>query len=86
MTPGEESELGQSASRTGVAIAAGRARDAAERYPGSLLPGSEAPGVVRERERLDRGLRQAVMASDDPQAVWAWVQTPTGPTTSAPTA
>ena len=34
-------------------LAAGRVREAAERYPGPLLPGSEAPGVVRERERLD---------------------------------
>jgi hypothetical protein len=59
-------------------LAAGRVRDAAERYPGPLLPGSEAPGVVRERERLDRWLRQAVMTSDDPEALWAWVQTPTG--------
>ena len=59
-------------------LAAGRARDAAERYSGPLLPSSEAPGVVRERERLDRWLRQAVMTSDDPEAVWAWVQTPNG--------
>jgi hypothetical protein len=59
-------------------LASGRARDAAERYPGPLLPGSEAPGVVRERERLDTWLRQAVMTADDPEALWAWVQTPTG--------
>jgi len=59
-------------------LAAGRVRDAAERYPGPLLPSSEAPGVVRERERLDSWLRQAVMTSDDLEALWAWVQTPTG--------
>jgi GAF domain-containing protein len=59
-------------------LAAGRTRDAAELYPGPLLPSSEAPGVVRERERLDRWLRQAVMTSDDLEALWAWVQTPTG--------
>jgi hypothetical protein len=53
-------------------------RDAAERYSGPLLPSSEAPGVVRERERLDRWLRQAVMTADDLEALWAWVQTPTG--------
>jgi hypothetical protein len=34
--------------------------------------------VVRERERLDSWLRQAVMTSDDLEALWAWVQTPTG--------
>ena len=59
-------------------LAAGRVRDAAEHYPGPLLPGSEAPGVVKERERLDRWLRQAVMTSDDSEALWAWVQTPSG--------
>jgi len=59
-------------------LAAGRVRDAAERYPGPLLPSSEAPGVIRERERLDSWLRQAVMTSDDLEALWAWVQTPTG--------
>jgi hypothetical protein len=59
-------------------LAAGHVRDAAERYPGPLLPSSEAPGVVRERERLDSWLRQAVMTSDDLEALWAWVQTPTG--------
>jgi GAF domain len=59
-------------------LAAGRVRDAAERYPGPLLPSSEAPGVVKERERLERWLRQAVMTSDDVDAIWAWVQTPSG--------
>src|SRR5262249_41287211 len=46
-------------------LAAGRAREAAEAYPGPLLPSSEAPGVVRERQHLDAWLRQAVMTSDD---------------------
>jgi hypothetical protein len=59
-------------------LAAGRVRDAAERYPGPLLPSSEAPGVVRERERLEHWLRQAVMTADDAEALWAWVQTPSG--------
>jgi hypothetical protein len=58
-------------------LTAGRVRDAAERYPGPLLPSSEAPGIVRERERLEGWLRQAVMTSDDTEALWAWVQTPT---------
>jgi hypothetical protein len=59
-------------------LAAGAVREAAEAYAGPLLPGSEAPGVVRERERLDSWLRQAAMTSDDLEALWAWVQTPTG--------
>jgi hypothetical protein len=57
-------------------LSAGRVRDAAERYPGPLLPSSEAPGIVRERDRLDSWLRQAVMTSGDAEALWAWVQTP----------
>jgi hypothetical protein len=59
-------------------LAAGRVREAAERYPGPLLPASEAPGIVREREHLEAWLRQAVMTSDDTEALWAWVQSPTG--------
>jgi hypothetical protein len=56
-------------------LSAGAVREAAEAYPGPLLPGSEAPGVVRERERLDAWLRQAVMTCDDVEALWAWVHT-----------
>jgi hypothetical protein len=59
-------------------LAAGDVREAAEQYPGPLLPGSEAPGVVRERDHLDGWLRQAVMTSDDPDAVWAWVRCASG--------
>src|SRR6202007_3215622 len=59
-------------------LAGGRVRDAAERYEGPLLPTSEAPGVVRERERLEGWLRQAVMTADDADALWAWVQTAGG--------
>ena len=59
-------------------LSAGNVREAAERYPGPLLPASEAPGVVAERERLDSWLRQAVLTSDDADALWAWLQTPTG--------
>jgi hypothetical protein len=56
----------------------GAVREAAERYEGLLLPRSEAPGVVRERDALEAWLRQAVMASEDHEALWAWVQTPSG--------
>ncbi len=33
---------------------------------------------MRERERLDAWLRQAVMTADDAEALWAWVNTPGG--------
>jgi hypothetical protein len=59
-------------------LAAGQVRAAAEAYAGPLLPASDAPGVVREREHLDAWLRQAVMTADDPDALWAWVRTAGG--------
>ena len=65
-------------------LRAGAVREAAEAYPGPLLPDSEAPGVVRAREHLDAWLRQAVMTADDPEALWAWVTRPAAATTSAP--
>jgi hypothetical protein len=56
----------------------GEVREAAERYPGPLLPSSTAPGVVAEREALEAWLRQSVMSAGDREALWAWLQTPTG--------
>lgn len=55
-------------------LAAGNVRGAAEAYPGPLLPTSDAPGVTRERERLEHWLRQAVMTASEPEAVWAYLQ------------
>jgi hypothetical protein len=59
-------------------LRAGAVREAAEEYAGPLLPGSEAPGVAEAREQLDAWVRQAVMTSGDPDALWAWVNAPTG--------
>lgn len=56
----------------------GRTLDAAECYHGPLLPHSEAPGIVRERNGLEAWLRQAIMTSESPEAIWAWVQTESG--------
>ncbi len=56
----------------------GLVRDAAESYHGPLLPRSQAPGIVRERDALDAWLRQAVMTSGDPEAIWAWVESDSG--------
>jgi hypothetical protein len=56
----------------------GAVREAAEAYPGPLLPGSEAPAVVEAREQLDAWLRHAVMTSGDADALWAWVNSPSG--------
>jgi DNA-binding SARP family transcriptional activator len=56
----------------------GAVREAAQRYEGPLLPHSEAPGVVRERDALDGWLRQAVMTADDAEALWAWAHSASG--------
>ena len=57
----------------------GQVREAAARYAGPLLPAFDArPGVVREREALERWMRQSVMSAGDQDALWAWLQTPTG--------
>jgi hypothetical protein len=56
----------------------GAVREAAERYEGPPLPHSEAPGIIRDREALERWLRHAVMTSDDAEALWAWVHSSSG--------
>jgi GAF domain-containing protein len=56
----------------------GAVREAAEHYPGPLLPHSDAPGVVRHRDELDGWLRHAVLTGDDREALWAWLQSPAG--------
>ena len=56
----------------------GEVREAAARYEGPLLPKSDAPGVVEEREQLERWMRQSVMSAGDQEALWAWLQTPSG--------
>ena len=56
----------------------GAVREAVERYRGRLLPHSEAPGVVRERDSLEAWLRQAVMTADEDDTLWAWVQSESG--------
>jgi hypothetical protein len=56
----------------------GDVREAVELYGGPLLPHSEAPGVVRERDSLEAWLRQAVMTADEDDTLWAWVQSGSG--------
>lgn len=64
--------------RVRSALGRGAVAEAASAYSGSLLPTSTAPGVERARDELDRWLRQAVITSDDPDALWAWVSAPAG--------
>ena len=56
----------------------GAVTEAVKWYEGPLLPRSEAPGVMRERDALDAWLRHAVMTADDDAALWAWVQSASG--------
>jgi hypothetical protein len=59
-------------------LRSGAPRRAAEHYAGPLLPRSEAPGVVELREELDAWVRRAVIASEDREALWAWLETSSG--------
>ena len=66
------------ATRVRSLLSRGAARQAMESYGGSLLPRSQAPGVVRERDALDCWLRHAVMTADDDELLWMWVRSPSG--------
>jgi hypothetical protein len=59
-------------------LAANAVGDAAAAYSGPLLPDSPAPGIEREREELDSWVHGAVITSDDADALWAWVRSPSG--------
>jgi hypothetical protein len=59
-------------------LGAGRIAEALEHYPGPLLPGSEAPLVVEARQRLDDGLREAILAAGAPELIEAWLRNPSG--------
>jgi hypothetical protein len=52
-------------------LASNRLREALALYQGPLLPSSDAPVVVELRAFLEEALRQAVLSSDDPEALWA---------------
>jgi hypothetical protein len=64
--------------RVHALLGRGAVREAAELYDGPLLPASEAPGIVRERDTLDGWLRDAVMTADDAEALWSWAQSSSG--------
>jgi transcriptional regulator of acetoin/glycerol metabolism len=57
------------------ALGAGELRRAVARYRGPVLPGSDAPGVVRLRARLHEQVRAAVLASHDADAVLTFADT-----------
>lgn len=51
-------------------LAAGRVEEAVALYQGPLLPSSEAPVVVEQRETLEEALRQAVLVCGEVDALW----------------
>ncbi|MEU3514896.1 GAF domain-containing protein [Streptomyces sp. NPDC006654] len=59
-------------------LAAGAVTAAVAAYPGPLLPGSQAPAVVRLRRRLSDGLRSALIARRDPDLLAEWAHAPWG--------
>ncbi|MBL1082864.1 GAF domain-containing protein [Streptomyces actinomycinicus] len=59
-------------------LQAGALTAAAEGYAGPLLPGSQAPAIVRLRERLAGGLRTALIAHHDPDLLADWAHAPWG--------
>ncbi|MFE4415450.1 GAF domain-containing protein [Streptomyces sp. NPDC056821] len=51
---------------------------AAAAYSGPLLPGSQAPAVVRLRQRLADGMRSVLIARRDPDLLADWAHAPWG--------
>ncbi|MFJ7209722.1 GAF domain-containing protein [Streptomyces sp. NPDC098789] len=59
-------------------LAAGAVSAALGGYPGPLLPGSRAPGIVRLRRRIEDQARAAVIARADAGLLADWVCSPWG--------
>jgi hypothetical protein len=49
----------------------GKVRRALELYKGPLLSNSEAPGIVEVRESLEEAMREAIISSGDPEALYS---------------
>ncbi|WP_157441338.1 sigma-54-dependent transcriptional regulator family protein [Actinoplanes awajinensis] len=56
----------------------GQTADALAAYPGPLLPGSDAPGIVRLRRMIDSRLRAAILAAGDRRLLQRWLESPWG--------
>jgi hypothetical protein len=59
-------------------LSGGTVGAALDRYPGAVLPGSHAPGVVAARERLGALLRNAVLRSRRPELLLRYAELPEG--------
>jgi hypothetical protein len=58
-------------------LAAGRGHEALAGYPGPLLQGSEVETLVAVRDEVDAAVRRVALQADA-EALWHWLQTPTG--------
>lgn len=58
------------------ALAAGDRSRALDLYAGELLPGSDAPGIVRLRRTVAAELREAVLQDGSPAEIWRYLQLP----------
>ncbi len=59
-------------------VEAGQLARALKRYPDQLLRHSEVPLIVEARQRLDGSIRNAVLASANPDLLAAWCAGPAG--------
>ena len=59
-------------------LEAGQLARALKRYPDQLLRHSEVPLIVEARQRLDGSIRNAVLASANPDLLAAWCAGPAG--------
>ena len=50
----------------------GKVRRALELYRGLLLGHSEAPGIIEMRESLEESMREAIITSRDPEALYSF--------------
>ncbi|MEA2141582.1 MAG: hypothetical protein QOI64_12 [Solirubrobacteraceae bacterium] len=59
-------------------LEAGQLARALKRYSGPLLRQSEVPLIIEARQRLDGTIRNAILASADPELLAAWCAGPAG--------
>ncbi|MCW3040725.1 MAG: transcriptional regulator, partial [Solirubrobacterales bacterium] len=59
-------------------LADGRLREALALARDGVLPGSSAPRIVEARQRLEHGLRTAVLGSRDPELLSSWCRSVPG--------
>ncbi|GGO85416.1 GAF domain-containing protein [Wenjunlia tyrosinilytica] len=70
------SPVATDADRVRTLLARGAHRRALAEYPGPLLPRSEAPGVVEEREELDGAMRSTLLRRGDHELLLRWLDRP----------